>query len=71
MKFVNKHILYKKEVAKQCKSNPKKFWKYDNSKSKLQTKIGNIKTVDAGTNVKVANNDEYNANIFGDICENQ
>jgi len=27
------------EVAKQSKSNLKKFWKYVNSKSKLHTKI--------------------------------
>ena len=31
MRFVNKRLREKKdqcEVAKQCKSNPKKFWKY-------------------------------------------
>jgi len=27
------------EVAKQCKTNPKKFWKYINSKSELHTRI--------------------------------
>jgi len=68
-KFVNKHVLCKKQqckVAKQCKSNPKKFWKYVNNKSKSQSKIGNIKTFDTDKNVSVANNDEDKANIFGD-----
>jgi len=54
------------EVAKQCKSNPKKFWKYLNSKSKSQTRIGNIKTVGADKRILIANDDEDKANIFGD-----
>ena len=70
MKFVNKHVSEKKkeqcEVAKQCKSNPKKFWKYLNSKSKSQTRIGNIKTVGADKRILIANDDEDKANIFGD-----
>ena len=33
------------EVAKQCKANPKKFWKYVNSQSKSNTRIGDIKNV--------------------------
>jgi len=54
------------EVAKQCKSNPKKFWKYVNSKSKSITRIGDVKTVDANGIVSVVNNDGDKANVFGD-----
>jgi len=51
------------EVAKQCKTNPKKFWKYVSSKSKSQTKTGDIKTVDTDKNVNVANDDEDKATL--------
>ena len=54
------------EVAKQCKSNPKKFWKYVNSKSKSQTTNGDIKTVGSNGLVSVVNADEDKANAFGD-----
>src|SRR6266536_1174274 len=30
-------------VANNCKDNPKKFWKFINSKSKTSTKMGGIK----------------------------
>jgi len=69
MRFVNKRLREKKdqcEVAKQCKSNPKKFWKYVNSKSKSQTRIGDIKTMGADNRVLIANDDEDKANIFVD-----
>jgi len=54
------------EVALQCKSNPKKFWKYVNSKSKVQTRIGDIKTVGSDGSITVANDDEDKANVFRD-----
>jgi len=54
------------EVAKQCKCNPNKFWKYVNSKSKSQTNIGDIKTVDSKALVSVVSSDEDKANVFGD-----
>jgi len=53
------------EVAKQCKSNPKKCWKYVNSKYKSQTRIGDVKTVASDSCVVVANDDVDKANIFG------
>jgi len=61
-------LLIKKqcEVAKQCKSNPKKFWKYVNSKSREQTRIGDIKFHSCDRNILVANDDEDKANAFGD-----
>jgi len=51
-------------VAKQCKSNPKKFWKYVNSKSKSQTTIGDIKKVGSNGLVSVVNADEDKANVL-------
>ena len=53
-------------MAKQCKSNPKKFWKYVNSKSKSQTTIGDIKKVGSNGLVSVVNADEDKANVFRD-----
>jgi len=53
-------------VAKQCKSNPKKFWKYVNSKSKSQTTIGDIKTVGSNGLLSVINTDEDKASVFDD-----
>jgi len=54
------------EVAKQCKSNPKKFWKYVDSKSKSQSRIGDVKTVGVDGCVSVVNVDGDKANTFGD-----
>jgi len=67
MKFVNKHIERKVqcEVAKQCKSAAKKFWKYVNSKSKSQSRIGDVKTVGADGGASIVNDDGDRANIFG------
>jgi len=53
------------EVAKQCKSNPKKFWKYVSSKSKSQTTIGDINKAGSNGLVSVVNADEDKANVFG------
>ena len=53
------------EVAKQCKSNTKKFWKYVSSKSKSQTTIGDIKKAGSNGLVSVVNADENKANVFG------
>ena len=63
------HLIERKkqcEVAKQCKSNPKKFWKYGNSKSKSRTTIGDVKKVGSSGLVSVVNADEDKANVFGD-----
>lgn len=54
------------EVAKQCKANPKKFWKYVNSKSKLHTRIGDIKSVGSDGLPLLANDDKDKADLFGD-----
>jgi len=55
------------EVAKQSKSNPKKFWYYVNSKSKLHTKIGDIKSTRSDGQVLVATADDDKANVLGDF----
>ena len=36
------------EVALQCKSNPKKFWNYINSKRKTKSTIGDLVTTEIG-----------------------
>jgi len=65
------------EVAKQFKSNPKKFRKYVNSESKLHTKNGDIKSTRSDGQVSVATDDDNRANVhvlgdfFADVytCE--
>jgi len=36
-----------RNVAGQCKQNPKVFWKYINSKRKIKTSIGDLNSTDA------------------------
>jgi len=63
------HLIIKKEqceVAKQCKSNPKKFRKFVSSKSTEQTRISDIKSHRCDGNILLANDDEDKANAFGD-----
>ena len=55
------------EVARQSKSNQKKFWKYVNSKSKLHIKIGYIKSTGSDGQVLVATADDDKANVLGDL----
>ena len=54
-----------KEVASQCKQNPKKFWKYVNSKRKIKSGIGDLKTVDIHGNTRLITKDEEKANALG------
>ena len=52
------------EIANQCKSNPKKFWKYVNSKSRLRNPIGNLKVADVSGST-VVDDDQEKANVLG------
>ena len=53
------------EVALQCKSNPKKFWNYINSKRTTKSAIGDLVTTDNyGNNVTVSGN-EQKAEVLG------
>jgi len=58
------HAWYLLTFCSITKCNPKKFRKYVNSKSKSQTKIGDIKTTGAHKRVLIANDDEDKANIL-------
>jgi len=55
----NTRQLYKDEqnnIAKECKSNPKMFWNYRNSKTKCHNKIGDLSyTNDHGVETVVSN----------------
>lgn len=42
-----------KDIAKNIKSNPKKFWQYANSKRKVKSGIPNLKTNQAGGEIKM------------------
>jgi ribonuclease P/MRP protein subunit RPP40 len=53
--------LEQSNIAKCCKNNPKKFWKFVNSKTKYKTGIGDLKyTNDNGEN-KIATDDKDKA----------
>ena len=55
------------KVASQCNQNPKKFWKYVNSKRKLKSSIGGLKTVDIHGNTRLITKDEEKANALGNF----
>jgi len=64
------HHLTREEqctVANQCKANPKNFWKYVNSKSRLQSKIGNLNTIDDEGCSVVLYNDKGKANALANF----
>ena len=47
--------LDQREIADQCKQNPKIFWKYVNNKRKRKSFIDHLKSVDEeGNNITVA-----------------
>ena len=53
----------KKKVAHECKTNPKAFWKYANSRIKSKTGINKLLKED-GT---LAETDESKANVLNDF----
>jgi len=52
-------------VALQCKSNPKKFWNYINSKPKTKSTIGDLVTTDNYGNAVIASGNEQKAEVLG------
>ena len=57
---------FEKSLAKEAKTNPKKIWKYINSKSKIRTGIGDINIDPFDEKSLTTNNDEEKAQIFAD-----
>ena len=51
-------------VAMECKSNPKKFWNFINSKTKTRNYIGDITYTDDDNTDVTASNDQDKANAF-------
>lgn len=51
-------------VAKNCKENPKKFWKFINSKSKTSAKMGSIKVKNEVGEESIIHDDEEKSNVF-------
>ena len=51
-------------IARCCKTNPKKFWKYIKLKTKNNNKIGSIKYINATGEDKIAVTDEEKCNAF-------
>ena len=55
-------------VAQRYKTNPKKFWKYVNSKTKHIEKLGDLKKKDEHGNIVICSAAETKADI-GLLCE--
>ena len=53
------------EVALQCKSNPKKFWNYINSKRTTKSAIGDLVTTDNYGNTVTVSGNEQKAEVLG------
>jgi hypothetical protein len=53
-------------IAYECKANPKRFWGYIKSKTKLVSGIGDIKYADDRGTEQVIVEDEDKANVFAD-----
>jgi hypothetical protein len=54
------------KIAAECKSNPKKFWKYVNSRVKSSHDIGDIIIKTKNGAEETLKEDEDKANAFGD-----
>ena len=52
------------DISVSCKDNPKKFWKYINSKRKTKSDIGELIRADDCGNTSVANTDELKAEVL-------
>ena len=51
-------------ISRQCKNNPKKFWNYIKTKTKITQSIGDIRYVGNDGSESYANTDNEKANIF-------
>jgi len=56
-----------RNVAGQCKQNPKVFWKYINSKRKIKTSIGDLNSTDADGNPITVSTDTEKAEVLGNF----
>ena len=57
---------FEKSLAKEAKTNPKKLWKYINSKSKIRPGIGDINIDPSDEKSPTTNNDEEKAQVFAE-----
>jgi len=57
-KIIKKEQTY---IARCCKDNPKKFWKYVNSKTSYKTGVGDLSYVDDNGDIKIATDDQNKA----------
>ena len=61
---------FEKSLAKEAKTNPKKLWKYINSKSKIRPGIGDINIDPSDEKSPTTNNDEEKAQVFAEYFSN-
>ena len=57
-------VIMEKDIAKNIKSNPKKFWQYANSKRKIKMGIPNLKISQAGGEIKMTKDDSEKAEVL-------
>jgi hypothetical protein len=68
-------LKFQRDIAVSCKQNPKKFWRYVNSKSKSFKSIGNINVIDDLGNSIILESDLDKANAFSEyfmkVCSSE
>ncbi|MFI5407087.1 MAG: hypothetical protein ACHQ1D_11325, partial [Nitrososphaerales archaeon] len=57
---------FEQDIAHSCKSNPKKFWQFVHSKSKVVRSVGNIEVSDHSGNKVILQDDYEKASAFAD-----
>ena len=60
---------FERNLTKEAKENPKKIWKYINSRSKLKVGIGELYTDPNDTKSHKTNNNKEKANILNDFFQ--
>ena len=60
---------FEREIAKKAKSNPKEFFKYMQSKSKVQVRIGDIHVDPNNTKSQLTSDSKEKAEIFSDFYQ--
>ena len=55
---------FQTDVAKSCKSNPKKFWQHVRSKTTSSSGIGDIKVFDSGSSRTITSDSEKTSDFF-------
>ena len=58
---------YEKFIAIQAKSNPKKFWNYARSKTRVKTGLSDLDYKDESGQLCTTKSDEEKANILGEF----